>query len=726
MDESLTIDKNNNLPKAQDFNFLRSKGLNYIENLAGDVWTDYNTHDPGITLLEAMCYALTDLGYRTSFDVADILTSAGRLGADTWQQLFYTARQALPCNPLTLMDYRKLIIDTEGVRNAWIEISNDYEVLIYLQKLRDNATRQWSYDLTYDYKKGADVLHLRGLYKVFVEYEDEIWNDDKVPDVEKIIWQKLQFHRNLTEDFVSITSVEYEDFAIDAIIQVSEGTDVEMITAKIYKVIHDFFSPPVNFYSLAQMLEKNPSAEDVFNGPILNYGFIDSEELEKSERYQNIHLSDIINIISGIEGIIAVKKFAFTQDPDAAFSNFNDWISTIKDKQKKPRLDTKNSTIQFERSGDRHRDEDKKQVNKVRVNALYAFLKSGNFRTRLRDSGKDLPVPEGEFMDIADYYPFQKNLPAVYGMQETFINDSDIAGWNTTYKKNSMDMLDKSKKLVLQLRGFLMVFEQLLADYLSQLSRIRDIFSFNQNVVQTFYPQLLTEINDMEALFIDFHYYEEHHLNIIETPENFSNKRNEILDHLLSRFSESMDRYGYFMQQFAGKEAPAKLIGDKINFLNDYVQISSYRAKGYDYYAEPNQHWNSNNVEGLKKRICRLLGIANYRREHIAPRELFYEKITLDNNVTRYFVRLVDPGNRKEVLMESEELESEEEAVIILTYILEQGCDHSLYELVGKNDELQFELKRLTPENDYEAIAHSRYFDSSNERNEPKEQVIRI
>ncbi len=118
MPELLSLDKDNKLPNAQDFNFLRKEGIKYIEDLAGKVWTDYNTHDPGITLLEAMCYALTDLGYRTSFDIEDIVAPADKSAADKWKKIFYTAREALPCNPLTLMDYRKLIIDTENVRNA--------------------------------------------------------------------------------------------------------------------------------------------------------------------------------------------------------------------------------------------------------------------------------------------------------------------------------------------------------------------------------------------------------------------------------------------------------------------------------------------------------------------------------------------------------------------------------------------------------------------------------
>jgi len=58
-----------------DYEFLRKKGLKLIEKLASKIWTDYNTHDPGISLLELLSYAITDLGYRTNFDLKDIITS---------------------------------------------------------------------------------------------------------------------------------------------------------------------------------------------------------------------------------------------------------------------------------------------------------------------------------------------------------------------------------------------------------------------------------------------------------------------------------------------------------------------------------------------------------------------------------------------------------------------------------------------------------------------------
>ena len=57
--------KNPPLEPAEDFYRLRREGIGFIEQMGSARWTDYNTHDPGITTLEALCYAITDLAYRT-------------------------------------------------------------------------------------------------------------------------------------------------------------------------------------------------------------------------------------------------------------------------------------------------------------------------------------------------------------------------------------------------------------------------------------------------------------------------------------------------------------------------------------------------------------------------------------------------------------------------------------------------------------------------------------
>jgi hypothetical protein len=58
------LDKNPALDLSQDFYELRRRGIGFVQKAGSDQWTDYNVHDPGITILEALSYAITDLGYR--------------------------------------------------------------------------------------------------------------------------------------------------------------------------------------------------------------------------------------------------------------------------------------------------------------------------------------------------------------------------------------------------------------------------------------------------------------------------------------------------------------------------------------------------------------------------------------------------------------------------------------------------------------------------------------
>ena len=104
---------------ARDFYALRRDGIAGIERAGHRQWTDYNSHDPGITILEAFAYAVTDLAYRTDFDVADLL--GPQRGPDPYPgQVFFGPRDILTVNPTTAPDLRRLLVDLPGVRNAWL------------------------------------------------------------------------------------------------------------------------------------------------------------------------------------------------------------------------------------------------------------------------------------------------------------------------------------------------------------------------------------------------------------------------------------------------------------------------------------------------------------------------------------------------------------------------------------------------------------------------------
>jgi hypothetical protein len=47
------------------------------------LWSDYNVHDPGITLLELLCYGITDIAHRTTFRMPIFLQQRRAKGPPT-------------------------------------------------------------------------------------------------------------------------------------------------------------------------------------------------------------------------------------------------------------------------------------------------------------------------------------------------------------------------------------------------------------------------------------------------------------------------------------------------------------------------------------------------------------------------------------------------------------------------------------------------------------------
>lgn len=86
-----------------DFASLRRQGIGFAQAASGEIWTDYNVHDPGVALLEAFCFALTEFAYRADFPVADLLTGEGG-GADLRRLALEPPAEVLPTRPVTARD----------------------------------------------------------------------------------------------------------------------------------------------------------------------------------------------------------------------------------------------------------------------------------------------------------------------------------------------------------------------------------------------------------------------------------------------------------------------------------------------------------------------------------------------------------------------------------------------------------------------------------------------
>jgi len=165
MNEAITIPK---LPAVRldpvDYTVLRKTGIDHLIELGSELWTDFNIHDPGITFLEALCYALTDLAYRTRFPITNLLATPPGTSPDPARQAFFTARQILTVNPWTVRDFRKLLLDVDGIKNAWLICKEcPCEMLLYARCADSKLV----------YEPTEHPVTIRGLYDVLLEFDDE-------------------------------------------------------------------------------------------------------------------------------------------------------------------------------------------------------------------------------------------------------------------------------------------------------------------------------------------------------------------------------------------------------------------------------------------------------------------------------------------------------------------------------------------------------------------------
>ena len=323
MDENLTISTLKPPDIAFDYEELRKQGIEYIKNSASAIWTDYNIHDPGITSLEILCYALTDLSYRSHYSIPDLMRKKDDTAADIINE-FFTAAQIFPNRTLTIADYRKLLINIEGIKNAWLRL----------------RTRTITADITN--KKlvpqppaGSTCVpvSIKGFYDVLLEFDTTI---KKAEDQEKIInkvKELLHANRNLCEDFNSIKKADQQQFRLCCEIEIDPVADPGTVLASIFFHIQLYLSPLVRFYSLQEMLadkNENYTTDRIYEGPYISKGFIKDKELAASELKKEIHLSDLMQIIMQQEQVLNIPEILFN-DINQKTELANRWIIPVAD-----------------------------------------------------------------------------------------------------------------------------------------------------------------------------------------------------------------------------------------------------------------------------------------------------------------------------------------------------------------------------------------------------------
>ncbi len=623
MNEQLTIPKEISPEYGKDYAWLRSEGMHYIEGLSGKLWTDYNTHDPGITFLELMCYAITDLGYRMAMPVQDLLASEKDNETEMHRQ-FLSALQIMPNAPVTANDYRKIFVRIDGVKNAWLFQHQTSMIANYKQQqppLMRYANPESESPLA-----GKEIkFTLKGLYDILIEFDefeekDETVIADKKKEILKHVRSVYHYFRDLCEDVVTIKEVPEQEVVLCADIELEPKADPELVWAKIAFAISQYLSPDINFYSLKEMQAIGKSSEEIFDGPVFDYGairpdqndahtiftkkgFIDNEEVENSTLRNQIRLSDMIRVIGKIEGVKVIRSLAFAfcsceeTDPSKVAQLFDSdvWTLCIKPGHK-PVLCLDNTVLNF------YKDIIPIQLKETEARARLDELNAVHKRKLETSSIEDLPMPLGNYRNIESYATMQNQLPETYGVGPAGLPDS-------------VGIVRKAQ--VKQLKGYLLFFDQVLADYFSQLAHVKVLLSADNSIAATYFSNVVSQLKDRDSILPGWQTASADTIKMAAL-DNYPERKNTFLDHLLARFNEQFGDYVFLLHRLYGNDFDYAAIRHKVNFYKDYDHVSAWRGSAYDCANTRTVQEELVNVSGMEKRISRLLGFNHYKRQKIA------------------------------------------------------------------------------------------------------------
>ncbi|MCK9155241.1 MAG: hypothetical protein M0P12_03905 [Paludibacteraceae bacterium] len=609
------------LPEYMNFSEMRKKGIEYLQKFSGKIWTDYNVHDPGVTILEVLCYALTDLGFRTSFKMKDLLTPKN----DTYPEIedsLIQAHEVLSCNPITVEDYRKLILEyVPGVRNVYFE--REDEILL----------------------TGLSEISVNGFYKVLIELEDGVMDgvpssviSDYCKDVlirselgkqkvdirtfyKSYIRNLLLKYRNLCENIGSVEILDTVDVGICAQIEVSPRADFSSILNSFNKKMRDYVSPKLHYYTLSEMLEKGKTLDEIYQGVVPKYGFVDRNELENYERRRELYTSDVINILMNIDGVKSVPHLRFIhlgKDGEMSNCSIEDYKCSIKNRDCVWHWGESNHPVGVNIGNI------SLVMNGVDFPYDYSNVVIPEDKKEYQVCDFTYPVPEGKNKKTDIYYSVQNYFPKCYklGAEGIMSSESDLR---------------KAERL--QLKAYMAFFDQLLIDYLMQLSSISKLLSWNKSIgnqkgesyMSYFYRTLkghYKESDKTEIVGIEdvLNYgkdgeYESDYVDIdgsqkyseVVDPDLTSrsvkkDRYDRMLDSLLARFNEEFVDYSIFkLKENPGMRGDddallVNTIDDKRRFLSNYVLFSAHRSQGFDY----TEKWV---MSDLEKRIMTKLGI---------------------------------------------------------------------------------------------------------------------
>jgi hypothetical protein len=422
--------------EKSNFYEYRKTALRWIQLLSGKEWTDYNAHDPGVTILEALCYTLTEIDYKLDFSIEEILvSSSAEAPFKLRHNAFYLAEDILTSAPVTLNDYRRLLIDAnEEINNAWI-----------IPCKESNGKN-----------KNFEILLLK---------RNQVVLPEKAIKATQALLDKFKAHGAKS---MKVSVAAFEHIALNADIYIENEEHAENVLAELFFNLNEtILNVNPNRQTYPELEEEGQSYTDIFDGPRMNNGIITAENL--SESIANVSLIGIKKIIAATAGIKMIDNLSIKQEFES--------VHKAEDKIEFPKKINETYYVPYFSPMLKNdirvfKDERKLEVNFQKVSEIIKHKALKTKKDYVLKNQHQSPTYKLNARDrnIHDYYSIKNDFPGVYGVKEK--------GFSLLQNQNP-PQAD-------QLKAYLQPFENLLENSFLRLALVRNLFSIHDRNTKNF------------------------------------------------------------------------------------------------------------------------------------------------------------------------------------------------------------------------------------------------
>jgi len=600
------IRRRNKAERSTGFERLRAEGLALVQKTCGEIWTDHNLHDPGITMLEALCFALTETAFRAEFPVEDLLT--GPDGEIDFNGLaLHPPHEAFVCGATTPDDHRCRLLDrVDGLDDAVLVPPPD------------------------------GPHHLTGVMRLRLKLADSLDEAQRI-QVKRHAVHVYRAERGLGEDIdVVVAEVQPRDCWLQGEIEIGGAHDGVELLAEVYHRASIYIEGRSRFLTRRALREQGLGLDQIYDGPVLEKGFPPRVAKADTVR-ERCYVGDLLHFLrTTVPGIQAIHRLQLlTGQPE---STVLDWCSD--DQAMRLLVPGDNPLRQPPQRVQLRRRSQSVAIDAEELRLRVAALQAADRARRLRDPATLLEeqatdLPQGRYRPTGPYRSVQYDFPALYGLGEHGVPQR--AG-------------EQRQAQARQLQGYLMIFDQVIANSRAQTSHLHELFSVEGEARRTYWWELLDKTRvpgSAELLEFDLATGEEDPKRqefvreVLMPLDQSAKRRHHLLDHLLALHGERLVQNA--MRQYAAhltaSELEQLLLRNKVAYLRDVVPLLRYRARGFDYSRPSWSHRHRDNFSGLARRTCLLLGFRHDRARSL---------MVLFKRLRRQRVAAVEPLKRLE------------------------------------------------------------------------------